>query len=95
MKPDPYLARLLAGQEPHGTSTTLHYWRWPIGLHFARRWRVTVHGIRDGVLHGSGPFQPAVRTMLWIGPLGLEFGWGRQRIEDWRWRRNLRRGEHR
>lgn len=96
----PYLTRFIRGVRTEGGRNE-HYWRWPVMLHVRpiRRhgvWlatRVSIHGIRDGVVRGSGPFHPAVRTFVWIGPLCIEFGWRRQAIEDWRWRRRLRRSE--
>jgi hypothetical protein len=92
-----YWRRLIAGTQPLGYSGTQHYWRWPLML----RWRwgdraffsVSMHGVRDGVVRGLGPFHPAHRSFLWIGPVGIEFGWQRQRIENWRWRRSLRDSE--
>jgi len=98
-----YVDRLIAGDRPIGSSTE-HYWRWPIGFHWRwllgipiprRRWLlgVSIHGVRDGVVRGLGPFHPAVRTLIWFGPIGVELGWRRQAIENWRWRRALRRGE--
>ena len=96
-----YIEHLVAGQRPIGSSTE-HYWRWPVMLrlrplrqHGVSFLRVSAHGVRDGIVRGQGPFHPAVRSFLWIGPIGLEFGWMRQRIEDWRWRRSLRNAEGR
>jgi hypothetical protein len=91
-----YFARLIDGERAIGSSTE-HYWRWPVMVRFRplRKYgvwlglRVSIHGIRDGVVRGRGPFRPAVRSLLWIGPVGLEFGWKRQAIEDWLWRRRL------
>lgn len=90
------------GERAIGSSTE-HYWRWPVRVRVrplrkygVDLWRSrSIHGIRDGVVRGLGPFHPAVRTLVWFGPVGLEFGWRRQAIEDWRWRRALRREEDR
>lgn len=93
-----YLQRLFHGERAIGSSTE-HYWRWPVALIFRRppalRWWVTLHGVRDGRVRGRGPFHPAIRTFLWLGPIGIEFGWRRQAIEDRLWRRRLRKGESR
>lgn len=74
-----------------------HYWRWPLMVHWRwlgrHTWHISLHGVRDGVVRGLGPFHPAVRSFLWIGPVGIEFGWRRQAIENRRWRRALRRSE--
>lgn len=101
-----YLSHFIAGERPHG-SQTVHYWRWPIRFHLrmprlGRKWllRPSIHGVRDGVVHvkergrGIHPLNPACRSFLWVGPFGIEFGWRRQVIEDWRWRRALSRQEH-
>ena len=87
-----YVDHLIAGHRPIGSSTE-HYWRWPIGFHWRWLLGVSIHGVRDGVVRGLGPFHPAVRTLIWFGPIGIELGWRRQAIENWRWRRALRRGE--
>jgi hypothetical protein len=97
-----YWRRIVDGERPIGSSTE-HYWRWPLMLMFRplRKYgvwfgfRASMHGARDGVVRGRGPFHPAVRSFLWIGPVGIEIGWRRQAIEDWRWRRALRKGESR
>lgn len=97
------VSRLKAGSRPIGSQTE-HYWRWPVMPHLFLGWLrdqrshrpVDGHGVRDGVVRGHGwPPGLAVRTFLHFGPLTIEFGWRRQRIEDWRWRRRLRAGEHR
>lgn len=91
-----YIEHLRAGTRPIGSSTE-HYWRWPVMVRVRPMLGISIHGIRDGVVRGlgPGPLHPAVRTFVWLGPVGIELGWRRQAIEDWRWRRALHRSETR